>query len=362
MRDAPEALKLAKTTAQKKAAMAFMLDVGLLYAGNSLLQDALDMMKRDKSLDEVGQGYVDRFDKLMKRTAENPLEILGDPLGSVQSLSSLSGHEKGKENRLLWDYDDKGTAIYLRNPTGKIGEEFIGWGTSPLEMLKRKESQFARPTHQMIDNDKGFGKRIYNPDEPGFKGMAKAVGSIALNYLGAQIPLLELESAWNIIKGEGEPVDFGKVIAPFFGITISKGVPGGPSAGEAFNINKEHANEVKDIMPEVRSLLKSKADGKRAEAIAKMKGAKMTDREIANTLRYAASPGRLSPRQMHDAMMHGTPEEKAKLQELIREQHGRNTAKEAPETFDFEDVAPKPKPEPRSELPSSVRLSDIGSY
>ena len=75
----------------------------------------------------------------------------------------MSQNEPGKQNRILVGYSKDGTAIYMRSPIGKIGEEFVGWPTQPLEMLRRKEGTFARPAFEIMSNDRGFGRKVYDP-------------------------------------------------------------------------------------------------------------------------------------------------------------------------------------------------------
>jgi hypothetical protein len=47
----------------------------------------------------------------------------------LEDLSSTSENEPGRRDRLRIGYAKDGTAIYARNPAGKIGEEFIGYMT-----------------------------------------------------------------------------------------------------------------------------------------------------------------------------------------------------------------------------------------
>ena len=308
------AREMAVSAARSKAIHAFALDITLMLAANSLTQDAFDHLKRDKSLSQIEADYVRRFDALLKRTRENPAELL-NPIGALESLSSTSENEPGKENRILFDYDDKGTAVYLRLPTGKIGEEFIGWGTSPLDTLKRKEGTIARPIIQTLTNDKGFGRRVYDPDEPGLKGVVKRVGAIVWNLLESQAPVESIKGAKDVVEGKGTETDALKVIGPFFGVTFSQGAPGGPEVGEMFAVDKRHRAEIADAMPDVKRLIKR---GEIDEAIGKMREAHMTDAEVMVTLRYANAPGkRLSPRRMKEFYQTAPDEEKERMQRFL---------------------------------------------
>jgi len=47
----------------------------------------------------------------------------------MESLTPTSGNEPGKEWHVFWGLDSRGAGIYLRNPAGKLGEEFQGYLT-----------------------------------------------------------------------------------------------------------------------------------------------------------------------------------------------------------------------------------------
>jgi hypothetical protein len=307
-RDAGTATREAAVSAgRKKAMQAFALDIALLYVGNSLLQSGLDAMKRDKSLSDIEKGYVDRYQRWVTKTREDPSELL-----NLSALTPMSENEPGKENRIRFDEDKQGTNIYMRLPTSKIGEEFQVWLTSPLDMIKRKEGTIARPLIQSFTNDKGFGRRVYDPDAPGFKGAAKAVGNIVWNILEQQIPMESIKSAKNVVSGQGDETDALKVIGPLLGVTFSKGAPGGAEVGVLFEAEKRHRGEVSEAMPEIKQLLKQ---GDTDKAMARMQEAHMTGAEQKLTLKYALEPkARISPTRLKKFYQFAPPEEQERMQ------------------------------------------------
>lgn len=324
-RDAGEAAAYAaKGIAQRKAIQAFAMDIALMYVGNASLQGAFDVMKRDQSLDDVGRGYAERYDRLAKRVHEQPSELL-NPFLALDQLSPGAENEPGKERRVLYGYDDKGTAIYLRVPTGKIGEEFVDWTTSPLDILKRKEGTIMRPLVQTLTNDKGFGRQVYNPDEPGFKGAAKAVGNILANILKQQFPVEAIESAANLARGRSDDIDAYKVIGPFFGLTFSQGAPGGPEVGQMFAVERRHRAEISEAMPDIKKRLKA---GEVDEAVTLMQEAHMTPAEMRMTFKFAEQPSaRMTPRRLQKFSATATDEERdriARLAEQSAAQRERN--------------------------------------
>jgi hypothetical protein len=317
LRDAGDlALRAGKSVARRKAIAAFMLDIALLYVGNSLLQSALDKLKRDKSLDEILHGYAERFDELVKRTKEHPLEVMTSPLESLRSLTPMSRNEPGKEDRILYDTDKNGTNIYLRLPTGKIGEEFKDWLSSPLEMLKRKQGTIMRPLTQLMTNDKGFGQRVYNPDDKSWAGMAKNAGRIAALFLSQQVPVDSIRAGVDWASDHGEDVDRLKVVGPLAGVTFSKGAPGGPEVGEMYHENRVHQGEVADIMPDVKRALKA---GDEEAATRLMEEAKMTPQEINRIIKREQNPAsRISPSRLREFNRRADDEQKKRMEDYGR--------------------------------------------
>jgi hypothetical protein len=314
--DAGEAaLKLGKSIARKKAAMAFALDLALLYAGNSLLQDALDKMKRDKSLGEIGQGYADRLHRLVSKVKENPLSLV-DPFYIPDHLSSTAENEPGKEDRIHYGDEDTGTAVYMRLPTGKIGEEFKGWIKSPLETIKRKEGTIMRPITQTIENDKGFGRRVYDPEAEGIKGAVKNLGRIVWNFMTQQVPADSIQAAADWASGHADETDKLKAAGPLVGLTFSKGAPGGPAVGEQYYVERKHQGDVMDIMPDVNRALKL---GDRDRAIEMMENVKMTPQEILNVIRKNEAPeSRLNNRSLKKFNQRASDEDKERMDRLRR--------------------------------------------
>jgi len=305
------ALRAGKNIARRKAIGAFIIDIGLMYAMNSVMQDTFDYLKRDQSLSDIEQGYVERMNKLLHKTQENPLEVLNSPLDSAASLTTTSTNEPGKENRELYDYDKNGTGIYVRLPTGKIGEEFIGWTTEPLDMLKRKESTFLRPITQTATNDLGFGRRVYNPDDPGVAGAVRNVGKVVKNFMVQQIPTEALKSALHLAGNNGDETDAYKVLGPLLGLTFSKGAPGGPAVGEMYTANSQRRAAIADLMPEVNQKIK---DGEIDAAVLQMANAGMTQSEIKLVITHQLTPGaRLNSNAIKQFYKKATPEQRERM-------------------------------------------------
>ena len=241
----PQAEGYIKSLAQRKAVSIIMLDMGLMYLGNSLLQSGLNVMKGDKTLDQELQGYADRLSAALQRVREHPLSLL-QPLDLAQSLSSTAEHEPGKQDRILVGHTKDGTAIYARNPVGKIGEEFTGYLSGPLDMLRRKLGTIARPVWQVLANDKGFGRKVYDPNADTPEKYLKNAGAIASHFATSQIPEIQLSSAADLATGQGDrTLAMAQTFGPIAGVTFSKGAPGGPAPASFSAAQEQHRFDVK---------------------------------------------------------------------------------------------------------------------
>jgi hypothetical protein len=283
-----------------------------MYLGNSLLQSGLNVMKGDKTLDQESQGYADRLSAALQRVRDHPLSLL-QPLDLAQSLSSTAEHEPGKQDRILVGHTKDGTAIYARNPVGKIGEEFTGYLSGPLDMLRRKLGTIARPGWQLLANDKGFGRKVYDPNADTPEKYLKNAGAIASHFATSQIPEIQLSSAADLATGQGDrTLALAQTFGPVAGVTFSKGAPGGPAAGELFRAQEQHRFDVSEAMPDIRKMIQN---GDQAGARAQMRDLGippgLQNFYVRTTLNPAA---RFSPRAIQQFNQYATPEQRERFQ------------------------------------------------
>lgn len=307
----------ASKAVRNKAIAAFVLDVGLMYVGNSILQDTLDKLMRDKTMDQIAHGYVDRWNKLMTRHAESPWELLNLPK-DLEELSSTATNEPGKQNRILWSKDPKtGTAYYMRIPTGKIGEEFQGWLTSPLDMARRKMSPLVSPLVDIYKNEDYFGHPIYDKDARGISGAAESASKAVGHLFQAQIPGESIKSAYHLLTGtsQDKSLEEMKTFGPLAGLTFSKGYPGGPEAGILAASSRRHEAEISGALPQIKEAVEG-GDVKKAQEI--MDNLGITPRERTLLIRHYEHPeNKVNPRTMRKFEQTATPEEKELMEEQI---------------------------------------------
>jgi hypothetical protein len=311
---AEAAVKYAKTMARRKAMATVGMDMAMLYVGNSVLQSAMNVMFNDSTLDKELHGYVSRFRDALSNVREHPLSLL-QPFNFMQSLSATNTNEPGRQDRVLVGYAKDGTGIYARNPAGKIGEEFIGYMTGPLDMMRRKMGTIARPVWQIMENDKGFGRKIYDPnaDTPG-KYLSN-IGAIVAHIAKSQFPEGQFNAFHDLVTGEGDKkVNALQAFGPVAGVTFSKGAPGGPAVGEMYHARQQHDFAVQSALPDIqKQYLRGDVSGAMS---------RMTELDIpAGLQRYYsrvwANPGtRLSGRTLRDFYMYATPEQRARLENL----------------------------------------------
>jgi hypothetical protein len=310
-----DALTKVRSVAQRKAIAAFILDVGLFFVANSLLQNAFNAYLGDK--EPILDGYVRRFKTLMGKVQENPLVAL-NPFYLANKLSATSDNEPGKEDRVKVGYLSNGTAIYLRNPFGKIGEEFIGYVTKPITMFNNKQSTILHPLMRIATNDAGFGHKIYNPNAETPDELLRNAGAIAIHIMGAQVPELAGRGIWELAAREGN-ADTRRMAAlqtfgPLGGLTFSKGYPGGPAEGFLHREKADYEFRFNQAKPAIRKLI---LGGDLTGAIDKMKKLGVPRKDQSWFIRNTQHPDRISGTQLRNFDQRAAPEERERLRQYM---------------------------------------------
>lgn len=311
--------KQVKSMAARKALATVALDIALFHIGNAALQSAIAVLSGNTSPQDEAYGYIRRLGHLMTTAKENPLDLF-NPYADVTKAMPQGENEPSKQDRVLVGYAADGTAIYMKNPLGKIGEEFEGWQTGPLDMLRRKMGTISRPLEQVIANDKGFGQKVYNPYAETPVEWAKNMARITSLFLGDQVPLQSVQAAWDMLNGRGNVgVEALQTFGPLAGMTFSKGAPGGPAVGELFRARDKHDFEVQQAMPGVR---RSIQDGDIQSATATMQKLGISPGLQRYYIFTTMNPrARITKRQLEDFKRYATPEE-AEAMDRFQSIHG----------------------------------------
>ena len=215
---------------------------------------------------------------------------LGYALTGAWKYYDSKNNEPGKEHRVLVGYDRTGTGIYMRLPLGKTSEDQQNWISQPRTTFLSKLSPGAKCLYAFGGDDKGFGRKLFDPNETGLQGNLDALYATAGNCAGSILPDKEfgaIVSQWN---GEGEPMaNIATAALPLLtGFTISKGFPGGPAAGAAHALIEQHQFEVQEALPGIFADLRN---GRREKGIEEMRALHIKPGLMRYYERIARQPG-----------------------------------------------------------------------
>lgn len=312
-----EVMKKAKGAGARKAAAVFALDVAMMRIGNMLLAGALGMLAFDQTLDDILKGYARRLHELMAHLEKNPLDLIPEMISFAESLDPTFDNEPGKINRIKFTTDDKGTAYYMRLPTGKVGEDFVKWLTDPRNTFINKMSAIAKGIDEDLHNDAGFGRKIFDDKAHGFVGGAENVGKALWHIIGG------MESFTDMFKGaaalyQDKKTGTGSVLAdsmrtfgPLAGITVSKGYPGGPAVGEQNAVIQAYNNAVEAARPDIKNFIER---GQYDDAIKMMEDLNMPKGDIKHTLKmYEVPDSRINKSSQRKFEQNATPEQQERF-------------------------------------------------
>jgi hypothetical protein len=314
LRDSGEVARASAVSyARSKAIRSFMIDVGMFYLGNAFLQTMTGLMFRDKDTADVERDYLGTLQRALNRIYEHPLDAL-NPIETLASFSPLFDNEPEKTDRIDWAKTQDGTELYLRSPVGKTGEELVGWIEHPLLMLRRGESTLARPLTNTFANDRGFGKKVYDPDAKGMSGVAANAGRVVWELLRSQVPEQQIAASYRMLTGDTREGDISQALLPFAGLTVSHGFPGGPEGGLIAQGKREQQFRTQEAQPAIDDKIRH---GKIAEAVQDMTNLGIDPRLIRYRVRIIQDPSsRLSHRAIQEFMRSATPEQKGQLERM----------------------------------------------
>ena len=317
--------KFARNAAMRKAIAIMLLDIGLLYATGAILQSAIAVMSGDSTLDKEAQGYIRRWNRLMLRVKETPSDLL-NPFWDVKSLLPQGENEPGKEDYVMVGYGPDG-AVYMNPAVGKMGREFEGWATGPLDMLRRKAGTIAKPGMEVLSNDDGFGNKVYNPWSDAPVEWLKNIGRIAALFFEDQLPGSTIRAAMDAYAGRGDrATEIAQVLGPLaLGATFSKGAPGGPAMAEVYRAKDRFWFNFHQDMPSIRRDIQDHAQDRDFSGAIKSMTAigvppGMQKYEIQTTLNPAA---KFTRRQMKDFESYASPEMKQDMEHFLEEDRER---------------------------------------
>jgi hypothetical protein len=235
--------------ARRKAISTLVLSVGFYYIGNALIQHAINLIAGNSSVEEELRGYARRYKDFTDDVKKDPFE-LRHLLGR---LSPTYDNEPEKQDRAYIGRDKDGTGVYARNPAGKYGEEIVGYPTHPMKMLRQKLSPMAGGFLDILENDKGFGRHIYDETDSSAWGDAKTAWAVAKHMVAKHLPEMQLQALSDTLRGEGDKtVNLLRLFGPMMGFTVSAGAPGGPARGEQLAVKREFDMKFNLAWPDIK--------------------------------------------------------------------------------------------------------------
>jgi hypothetical protein len=297
-----------KSIARRKAISTIVLSAGLYYVGNALIQHAFNIAARDSSVSEEMNGYARRYKSFMDDVSKDPFE-LRHLLGR---LSPTADNEPAKQDRAHIGYDKDGTAIYARNPTGKFGEEMVGYPTMPLEMVRRKLSPLAGGILEVLENDKGFGRKIYDTNDTSIGGDVNTAFNVAKHMIMRHLPEGQINAGLDLLRGDGDPmVNKLRLAAPAAGFTVSVGAPGGMARGEQLAVKQASEDWFSLHWPDIKKQIQRGDQMGAREAMRGHVPVGMQNGLIRNALNPA---GALHGRTLFNFYQTATPEQRDRLE------------------------------------------------
>ncbi|MDE2106151.1 MAG: hypothetical protein KGL39_53505, partial [Patescibacteria group bacterium] len=320
----------AKSVARRLAIGALMTDLALLYGMNAVVQlgvrgieqylndpDDDAMAKLGRVGHEMAHGFVRRWHMLADRRAEHPLDWI-NPFDDIGSLMPSAENEPGKQDRIFVGTDKQGRGIYVRNPFGKVGEEFKNYLTAPLTQLKAKLSPFVKPIIDTVGNADYFGRKIYSADDGSLSSDIKALGQIIGHWMVAQIPLTAFQGGMDLVTGAPETgMSVAKSVIPAVtGLSVSQGSPKGPQGAVEQQVKQRVDQQFLDAYPHIVEAVKA-GDLVKAEQMLRDLGE--TPSEIRGRIANILQPARpTSPRGYlgREFRQYATPQERERLENV----------------------------------------------
>jgi hypothetical protein len=322
-RDAgPEALQTATSLARRQAFSTVVTDMALFYVGTSVMQNAVNVILGGSSLSDEANGYWTRLQKELAAKASNPWSAV-PPWGIysfLQGISATAGNEPGKQDRVLLGYSQDGTGIYGKSPMGRIGEEFSDYSQGFWrDLFLRKMGTIARPAWEIMSNDKGFGRKVFDPHIDSATSSLNAAWEISKVLVESQLPMTQMEAFGRLVKGEGDQKlntlqTVGPFLPPPFTFTASKGAPGGPAVGEYYNAKSQQDFRVQQAMPGIRQMLQRGDTQNARTEMTRLNMDSGYQRWVEKTTQNPAL--RISPSGLRKFNQYATPEQRQRLENL----------------------------------------------
>jgi hypothetical protein len=266
--------------ARRKAIASLLTETGFSVLAQSVVQSAVDKLKKDKNWDEISEGYKRRLASMFDNVSQHPFNPASY---NPYQISPTFDNEPKKKDRISIGAQPGGREEYIRLPTGKVVEDMIGWATEPGDTFSKKMSPMAKAVWQDITNDKGYGTPVKDPDGNFFRH----VYDLASHVAEAQLPWDQVKTMYDMTQGKATSLDKDKLEGFATGFSYSQGHPGGPEAAVAAKTEERFSADKKYQMELVKRDLKY---GDEESARARMDKIGMTPHEQAQQINRIENP------------------------------------------------------------------------
>ncbi|WP_407160170.1 hypothetical protein [Bradyrhizobium sp. STM 3557] len=301
--------KDAKSIARRKAVSTIAMSVGLFYTVNALVQHAFNVIARDSTVSDELKGYVRRWHDAVDAIKEDPFEVRH----LLARLSPTWDNEPWKQDRAYVGNDSRGTGIYARIPMGKFGEEMTGYATKPMTMIRGKLSPIASGLLDVLMNDSGFGRKVYNEHDSTIRGDLNTAWAVAKHIVMKHLPEGQFAAIGDLLRGDGDKtINVARLVGPALGFTTSQGAPGGPRRGEQMEAKEDFEARFSLAWPDIKKQIQR---GDIAGAQAAMRAIGVPDGMQRGLTRSAIDPASsLRGRTLLDFFQYATPEQRARFE------------------------------------------------
>ncbi len=287
-------VKWANSKIRRAASAALVKDIAFVYILNSMLQNAVQMWKADnkeEAFDDIIDQYSNNSDRY-KELADNPLAAIYN----LDELAAGSINDPGKESRVFIGTKPDGTAIYIRSPLGKVGEDLLKAATAPIELGWNKLSPTVGFIAGVALNDKSkqrdFDIDVYDPEGNTLENFR----DIFYYFLESHTPSDYAEAIVGAARGDKDATKKWAAYLQPLGISFSKGYPGGPLGGTLRKKEEAYMRSIRRHGPEIRRLIENEDFDAAMQETLK---AGMRPQEIAAFLRSKAAP-HITEKQISD--------------------------------------------------------------
>ena len=320
----PSAVDTANTDLKRIARAVVAVDATLLYAAQSLMQSAFNIgikmamsgsISFGAAVQHEGAAYLERLHHGLTHmpSSWNPPDLFRE------LFTPMADHEPGKEDRILYGYDDDGTAKYVRFPFGKSVEDiYASEGALDLATgLPQFYQQIASPIFRIgkawLLNEDDYGKPIHKQKPQGVWERMGAGYDLAVVAVRYSLPTVAIDSAAKLARGKGGWKEAAQIMGAMTGFSLSRGYPGGPVKGQVNLIKKDARFAFDKAYSQIAEAVKA-GEFAKARSLMAEAGVKVP-RDQTRVIRQITHPG-VSNRTANKQLRGATPEARARFDRI----------------------------------------------